>query len=152
MDDDDYYPPDRVSHAVERLTSSGYLLAGCSKCYIYDTANARLVVSGPFGPYHGLDCTFAYRRAYLDDHRYDDDAMVRTEPQFTNNFTSPMIQLEPRSTILMVKHFANTWDKRQTTVRPTRVRLRELVVDAADRRFLKRLAQASSAEKGAGYS
>jgi glycosyltransferase involved in cell wall biosynthesis len=36
MDDDDYYPPDRVSHAVEMLTKDkDALCAGSSELYIY---------------------------------------------------------------------------------------------------------------------
>ena len=36
FDDDDYYPPERVSHAVEALTNSPYALcAGCSEIHIY---------------------------------------------------------------------------------------------------------------------
>ena len=36
MDDDDYYPNDRVSHAVEKLSSSKAKIAGCSGVLIYD--------------------------------------------------------------------------------------------------------------------
>ena len=36
MDDDDYYPPERVSHAVEMLQSHPKALcAGASEIYIY---------------------------------------------------------------------------------------------------------------------
>ena len=36
MDDDDYYPPERVSHAVEKLTENPQALcAGSSEIYIY---------------------------------------------------------------------------------------------------------------------
>ena len=31
MDDDDYYPPDRVTHAVDRLSSRPTALANCRK-------------------------------------------------------------------------------------------------------------------------
>ena len=36
MDDDDYYPPTRVSHAVEKLVSSKAMIAGCSGLYVFD--------------------------------------------------------------------------------------------------------------------
>ena len=36
MDDDDYYPPERVSHAVEALEKSSALIAGCSDIYLYE--------------------------------------------------------------------------------------------------------------------
>jgi glycosyltransferase involved in cell wall biosynthesis len=34
MDDDDYYPPTRISHAVSKLTSSSNLCAGSSTIHI----------------------------------------------------------------------------------------------------------------------
>ena len=48
MDDDDYYPPDRVSHAVEKLTeNSTALCAGSSEIYIYFKGFQRMVQFGP---------------------------------------------------------------------------------------------------------
>jgi len=42
MDDDDYYPPDRVSHAVERLESNPKALcAGSSEIYIFLSISKR---------------------------------------------------------------------------------------------------------------
>ena len=36
MDDDDYYPPDRISHAVEKLQKDKTALcAGSSEIYVY---------------------------------------------------------------------------------------------------------------------
>ena len=35
MDDDDYYPPTRIEHAVSMLTKSKHLVAGSSEIYIY---------------------------------------------------------------------------------------------------------------------
>ena len=42
MDDDDYYPPERISHAVETLQQNPkYLFAGSSEMHIYfDSRNA----------------------------------------------------------------------------------------------------------------
>jgi glycosyltransferase involved in cell wall biosynthesis len=42
MDDDDYYPPERVQHCVESLEKSGYLLAGCSALYLYEYFMGKL--------------------------------------------------------------------------------------------------------------
>ena len=137
MDDDDYYPPTRVSHAVSRLLGSGSLLAGASESYIYSTAEDQVVVSGPFGKNHGLDGTFAYFREYARDHSFDDEAMVRVEAQFTENFRSTLTQLDARSTILIIQHPKNTWDKNKTHRRPTRLRLKDFVKDPNDRRFYR---------------
>ena len=145
MDDDDYYPPDRISHAVSRLLDSTCPIAGSTQNFRYNTFEDKVVVSGPFGPNHGLDGTFAYRREYLDKHSFDDEAMVRVEAKFTENFTSEMVQLDPRSTILIIQHRSNTWDKRKSQARPTNHKLKDFVKDMEDRRFYKyRLAKATS--------
>ena len=137
MDDDDYYPPTRISHAVARLLGSEALIAGNSEIYMYDTRADKVFVSGPFGPNHATNGTFAYRRAYLEDHRFDSDAFIRDEAAFTDDFTAPMVQLDPRASILMIRHEANTWNKGKTAARPTRLRLKDLVRDPNDRRFYK---------------
>ena len=35
MDDDDYYPPNKVAHAVKKLMNSDRLIAGCSLTFCY---------------------------------------------------------------------------------------------------------------------
>ena len=42
MDDDDYYPPERVEYAVEKLSKSTAKIAGCSAVMIYDYFLHRL--------------------------------------------------------------------------------------------------------------
>jgi glycosyltransferase involved in cell wall biosynthesis len=137
FDDDDYYPPNRVSHAVQRLTETDKLIAGSSLCFIYFTSTGKLVASGPFGANHGLDGTFAYRREYLRDHSFDDQAQVRVEARFTGNFSSPMAQLDPQAAILIIQHQHNTWDKNNVSFRATQRKLKEFIPDAADRRFYR---------------
>jgi len=146
MDDDDYYPPERVTHAVSRLEASDRLIAGSSQMYIYDTVADEVTVSGPFGENHGTAATLAYRREYFAVHRFDDRACAQEEPTFTENFTAPMVQLDPRSTILVIRHQANTWDKRRTTARPSDLKLKDFVRDMEDRRFYRhRLARVLAA-------
>lgn len=137
MDDDDYYPPERVSHAVTRLLDSGRPLAGASETYVYNLDQGTIFVSGPFGPNHGIDATFAYWRELLETQRFDPEAMIRTEAQFTDNFNVPMVQLDPRATILFMQHNANTWDKRNSSLRPTNLRLRDFIKDKRDRQFYR---------------
>ena len=67
MDDDDYYPPTRVSHAVEALTQNPEVLcAGCSKIYVYFTDTEETYHFGPYHSYHATANTFAIRRELLD--------------------------------------------------------------------------------------
>ena len=149
MDDDDYYPADRISHAVSRLLASERLIAGASMCYFYNAFRNELLVSGPFGPNHGLDATFAYRREYLEAHSFSDEAQTKTESAFTADFTVPMVQLDPRSTIVAIQHRFNTVDKATMISRPVALKLKEVIRDTSDRRFYRNLFKADAATRSA---
>ena len=63
MDDDDYYPPDRVNHAVNRLRAvPRALAAGSSIVYIYFNDLDKIYQFGPYGPMHATAGTFAFKR------------------------------------------------------------------------------------------
>ncbi len=144
MDDDDYYPPTRVSHAVERLQASGLGLAGSSKMYIYNTATQIISVSGPFGPTHATANTMAFTREFAATRQHDPAAQAQEEPSITAGFSLPMVQLDAEKTVLQMQHQANTWDKKGTTQRATTRTLKSFVKDTADRRFYRELAQRSA--------
>lgn len=113
MDDDDYYPPERVEHAVEALTlNKGAMCAGASEIYVFFKHIQKMYQSGPYGPNHATAGTFAFRKQLLDDCRYDDGASLAEERSFLKNFTIPMVQLDPLKTILVFSHVHNTFDKR----------------------------------------
>ena len=108
MDDDDYYPPDRVSSVVKAMTANPHvLLAGSSKVYMYSTDNKKIYCAGPYHDKHALNCTLAFRHAYLKDHAYDDKEVCAVERVFLNGFTEPMIQLDRQ--ILHMIHSSNTY-------------------------------------------
>lgn len=114
MDDDDYYPPERVSHAVERLQSDkNVLCAGSSEIYIYFKHIKEMYQFGPYGPKHATAGTFAFKRRLLETSRYDDTACLAEEKAFLKDYTVPFIQLEPIKTILVFSHEHNTFDKRK---------------------------------------
>jgi glycosyltransferase involved in cell wall biosynthesis len=127
MDDDDYYPPSRVSHAVRRLAGSQAGLAGSSRMQILFVMAQKIAEVGPYGPGHATCNTMAYTRRYLEHHRYDDTRASGEEPAFTNNFTEPMEQLDPRQTILCISHSSNTFDKGRIRSRPLAEPLRAFV-------------------------
>jgi GT2 family glycosyltransferase len=137
MDDDDYYPPTRVSHAVARLLASDRLIAGSRIVLIYDLASDRVTRSGPFAAFQAGSGSFAYRREYLAENRWADEDRHSIERAFTAGFTRPMVELNPLETILVIQHSANTWDKRRTTTAPTRYTLRGLVRDEDALRFYR---------------
>jgi hypothetical protein len=112
MDDDDYYPPTRVSHAVYTLVNSPALLAGCSKVYIYFYETCRLFQFKSFGKNHSTNNCMAYKRSYLQTHAYTAGLSKAEESSFTNSFSEPMEQLDPQKTMVMSGHGSNTVDKK----------------------------------------
>ena len=114
MDDDDYYPPERVSHAVDRLTKdSKALCAGSSEIYIYFKHIEKMYQFGPYSPTHSTAGTFAFKRKLLSMTRYEDTAALAEEKHFLKNYTIPFVQLDPIKTILVFSHSHNTFDKRR---------------------------------------
>jgi len=117
MDDDDYYPPQRVSHAVEMLVSHPEALcAGSSEIYIYFKHIAQMKRFGPYGPNHATAGTFAFKRKLLKNNRYNDDACLAEERAFLKDYTVPFVQLNPMKVILVFSHEHNTFDKRKLLV------------------------------------
>jgi glycosyltransferase involved in cell wall biosynthesis len=114
MDDDDYYPPERVSHAVNMLlTHPNALCAGASEIYIWFKHIQKMYQFGPYGPNHATAGTFAFRREMLRDHKYEEHAALAEEKAFLKNYSVPFVQLEPKKTILVFSHIHNTFDKKK---------------------------------------
>jgi glycosyltransferase involved in cell wall biosynthesis len=118
-DDDDYYPPERISHAVEKLTEhKEALCAGSSELYVYFKHIQKMITGGPYGPQHSTAGTFAFRKELLENTRYDDNAALAEERAFLKNYTIPFVQLDPLKTILVFSHEHNTFDKRKLLENP----------------------------------
>ena len=119
MDDVDYYPPDRISHAVKKLQNNPKALcAGSSIVYIYFNDLKKVYQFGPYGPTHATAGTFAFRRKLLDITSYEDDADMAEEKHFLKNYSIPFVQLDPVKTILVFAHQYNTFDKRTLLKNP----------------------------------
>lgn len=126
MDDDDYYPPQRVSHAVDRLLETDCLVAGGTILPIYFTDTGQAWVAGPYGKNHATANTFAFRRELLKQTRYDDASTHAEEKAFLKNYQIPMAQLDPTQTILCMGHSRNTFDKRKLIQAGKNPRMRKL--------------------------
>ena len=114
MDDDDYYPPERVSHAVNMLlTHPNALCAGASEIYIWFKHIQKMFQFGPYGQNHATAGTFAFKREMLRDHKYEEHAALAEEKAFLKNYSVPFVQLEPKKTILVFSHIHNTFDKKK---------------------------------------
>jgi hypothetical protein len=114
MDDDDYYPPDRISHAVERLLDNpAAMCAGSSEIYIYFKHIKRMIQFGPYQKNHATAGTFAFRAELLKTSKYEETAALAEERAFLKDYTVPFVQLDPMKTILCFSHEHNTFDKRR---------------------------------------
>ena len=118
MDDDDYYPPQRVSHAVQKLQEHPEALcAGSSEIYIYFKHIQKMYQFGPYGPNHATAGTFAFKRKLIEN-RYDDEACLAEEKSFLKDYSVPFVQLDPKKVILVFSHEHNTFDKRKLLESP----------------------------------
>jgi glycosyltransferase involved in cell wall biosynthesis len=143
MDDDDYYPPERISHAVGRLLANPEAMcAGSSIMYIYFKTLDKIYKFGPYGPKHSTAATFAFRRDLLKDNKYDDSAAVSEERSFLNNYTIPFVQLDPFKSILVFAHDHNSVNKELLLanahpdyIKETSLQVSEFIADSDIRDF-----------------
>jgi glycosyltransferase involved in cell wall biosynthesis len=114
MDDDDYYPPERIEDAVDKLEKNPQAMcAGSSEIYIFFKHIQKMYKCGPYGPNHATAGTFAFRTELLKQTRYNDEAALAEERAFLKDYTVPFVQLDPMKAILVFSHEHNTFDKRK---------------------------------------
>lgn len=134
MDDDDFYPSTRVSHAVEKLDKSEAYIAGCSHNYLYDKKNG-ITECGPVSLYHAVAGTFAFFKEYLEKNQFDNNSETGEELSFTHHFTNPLIQLDCIKTILVICHNQNTHNKDTIIKIPSKLSLKDLIKDKIEYDF-----------------
>jgi glycosyltransferase involved in cell wall biosynthesis len=145
MDDDDYYPPNRISHAVEMLLQHPrILLAGSSEMHIYFDSRNCIYQFGPYKQTHATAGTFAFKKELLTKTKYDDEKALAEESQFTHNYTIPMVQLDTFKTILVFSHKHNTLNKeklletpQQSMAVPSRYTIDDFIKDPILKNFYK---------------
>lgn len=149
-DDDDYYPPERISKSVTALRSApGHRVpvVGSSELYLYFTDRDEIWSIGPYGQNHCTNGTMAYWRSYAATHRYDDTAEKAEEKKFMDDWKTPVIQLRPEQTMLVLCHAYNTFDKRRLLtqnnplLKKVPMKMRALVKDKVLREFYLGLAR-----------
>jgi glycosyltransferase involved in cell wall biosynthesis len=149
MDDDDYYPPERVAHAITSLRAHrGAQLAGSSRNHLYFTDDGSIWSVGPYAPNHATFGTMAYTKEYAMKHPCDETKLHAEELEFTNRYSEPLVQLNPRKVMLVLCHRENTFSKNDLRVpdspviRKTSLKLRDFIAKAEDRAFYTRLSAA----------
>jgi glycosyltransferase involved in cell wall biosynthesis len=114
MDDDDYYPPSRVSTVVNAFKKSPKIeLAGSSEVYMYYSDIQKIYRLGPYNQNHATNGTMAWRKSYADTHKYDETVTHSEERSFLEDYKHPMIQLDPFKVMLVMSHSENTFDKKK---------------------------------------
>jgi glycosyltransferase involved in cell wall biosynthesis len=114
MDDDDYYPPERVKHVVFKFAQNPKIeLAGSSEIYMLYTDIKTIYKLGPYKPNHATNGTMAWRKSYAKTHVYDETVKFAEERSFLDDYKHPMIQLDPFKVMLVISHSENTFDKKR---------------------------------------
>ncbi len=122
MDDDDYYPCERISHAVSTLLAApaSVLCAGSSALHIYFDHIKQIYQFGPYKENHSTAATMAFKKELLKITKYDETNAVAEEQHFLKNYTIPLIQLDPLKTILVFSHIHNSVDKKKLLESPNK--------------------------------
>ena len=124
MDDDDYYPPERISHAVDTLQQNPqFLIAGSSEMHIYFDSRNAVYQCGPYKQYHSTAATFAFKKELLSQTKYDDNLALAEENKFTKGYTIPLIQLDPLKSILVFSHKHNSLNKEKLLEIPEQTKI-----------------------------
>jgi glycosyltransferase involved in cell wall biosynthesis len=148
MDDDDYYPPERVAHVVRKFQQNpGVELAGASEVYMYYTDIKTIYKLGPYHANHATNGTMAWRKSYALTHAYDETVTHAEEKSFLEEYRNPMIQLDPRKVMLVFAHTENTYNKtairdqpNNPFVKKTVFKMRDFIRNAEIRAFFAELA------------
>ena len=142
MDDDDYYPPERVSAAINAFKQNPTCeLAGASEVYMYYSDIKTIYKLGPYHPNHATNGTMAWKRKYADSHLYDETVTHAEEKSFLDNYRNPMIQLNPFKVMLVMSHSENTFDKKRLRetesplIKKTSLKLNAFIKDGVARTF-----------------
>lgn len=144
FDDDDYYPPDKISYQVSQMQRHSARFSGCDQIYVWYSHLDKIYLTHPFGAKHALNGTFGLHRNLLSKHRYEDDATLGEEGAFLKEFSTPVLQVDPKKAILCISHSSNTYDKDfiMGCSIPTTLRLEDFVTDANLLAHYRRLSHA----------
>lgn len=126
MDDDDFYPVNRISHAVDKLQNSKKLIAGSTYLPILYLPEKEFWMAGPYKDTHATAATFAYKRELLNITKFNNESRTGEEKEFLNGYTIPMIQLDPLSTVICIAHKSNTYDKGHMRLDPEKYKLKRI--------------------------
>jgi glycosyltransferase involved in cell wall biosynthesis len=122
IDDDDYYPPNRIKHAIDRLRETEAEIAGAKDImtFFIRTREIMLFKQKSIGA-----ATMAYTKNYALTHSFGQNSTKKKvtkqiqfivdnsgeEKKFVDFNTTKIADLETKETILVISHKKNTIDK-----------------------------------------
>lgn len=131
LDDDDYYPEDKIKYTIRMMKARKSILSGTSKLHIYYTNLNKIYTFGPYNANHTTNGSMCYHKSFLKDRKYEDDAMKSEEQYFLNNYTNEVLQLDSLKIILCISHNNNTCDKNKLIYTGTAydIKLKKIIKD-----------------------
>ena len=115
LDDDDYYPPEKISYTIRMMIAHKSIISGTSKVYVYFTNLDKIYIFGPHGNSHATNGTFVYHSKFITNEGnlrlYNEELNKGEEKEFLENFTIPILQLDPLQVIVCIAHNTNTVNK-----------------------------------------
>lgn len=110
MDDDDYYPFNKVSVYVDKMSKNDAMLAGSTIMYVYYTDLKLIYRFGPYGKNHCTCGTLAFKKKYFENHKFP-PLNKAEEMIFLDKYKNELIQIHPAHAILVIAHKNNTVNK-----------------------------------------
>ena len=94
FDDDDYYPPNRISHGVDMLNKNpSYKIAGSSLMHIYYHHLNEIYKCGPYGLNHATAATFIFDKKLLEETKFDTLSLISEEMFFFEKSFNPLVTI-----------------------------------------------------------
>ena len=123
FDDDDYYFPDRIKNTVSLLNNSKQLLIGCTYTLLYDSFKSGRIFKINHKSNYTQNNILAYKKEYLQSHRYNDSDNCNEEKYFTDDFSEHPIMMEGKSLCIHIAHRYNTVSKARVLVKKNLTKL-----------------------------
>lgn len=137
-DDDDYYPPTRISASLAALEANPAAdVAGSSRMYVLLTRENVLLTTGPFHDHHATAATMVIRRRYAETHRFDPEKTRGEELQFMEGWNASVVQVPAEDVIVVMGHSRNTVNKSELLTTPAKYRA--TILNSANGRMVVRM-------------
>lgn len=141
IDDDDFYFPNRVSHAVAKMLACKASLVGSSRNTLFFSDDKSIWEVGPYGNSHATFGTMAFTKQYAIESKCDESVLFAEEVSFTKKYSTPLAQLDPMKTMLVICHSKNTFNKNKLRqeqsplVKKTKMKIQSFIKSKAQRDF-----------------